>query len=259
MKFYLDPWKTGDSYVVNQGVDYGGNGYRCITAHTAGASFDATKFVALGQASNWTSRLRSAFYSPNIIAVDCVLISIPNLDGTFTDNGYLRYATGGINMTIPEYVGGTLTERTYTAQGDFMNFSTITEEFEIKVGRFEIQLSGLSSGLVERFTGNTRNGVDFEGCRVEIWRLFLDYDTMELINDQRYPMFDGVIYNTKIVESAVTCTIAIECATLWADFERKKGRRSNNESNWLFQGNRTDFTFCKTATAGQVEFKWGRK
>jgi hypothetical protein len=139
-----------------------------------------------------------------------------------------------------------------------MNFSTITEEFEVKVGRFDIQLSGLGSNLAQRFTGATRNGIEFEGRRVLIWRLFLDYNTMELINNQRFLMFDRVIYNAKIVESAVTCTISIECATLWADFERRKGRRSNNESNWLYQGNTRDFTFCKTATAGQIEFKWGR-
>jgi hypothetical protein len=261
MKFYFDPWQAGDTFEVNQMVTYNGSAYKCNTAHTATSTFDATKFTIFtgGSLGTWTSRLRSAFYNPNIIAVDCVRIQIPDTDGVYRDSAFLRYCTGGINMTLDETVNGTPTTRTYTAQGDFMGFTTITEEFDVKVGRFEIQLSGLSTGIVQRFTGETRAGIDFEGCRVEIWRLFLDYETMELINNQRYPMFDGVIYNSKIVESAVSCTITIECATLWADFERKKGRRSNNESNWLFQGNKLDYTFCKTATAGQVEFKWGRK
>lgn len=258
MKAYLDPWKTGDLFVIGQGVDYLGIGYKCITTHTAGATFDATKFILLAQNAQWTSRMRNAFYNPNTIAVDCVKITIPGLDGTYSDANILRLCTGGINMTVPDVVNGTLSTSTFTAQGDFMGFSTITEEFDVRVGKFEIYLSGLSSGIVDRFIGITRDGIDFEGCHVEIYRLFLDYDTMELINNRRFPLFDGVIYNVKIVESESTCSITVECATLWADFERKKGRRSNNESNWLFQGSKTDYTFCKTATAGQVEFKWGR-
>lgn len=258
MKFYLDPWKANTEFLIGQGVDYNGNGYYCTTTHTSTSTFDSTKFRSLSPLDQWTSKLRNQFYSPNIIAVDAVKISIPNINNVMEDASYLRYCTGGVDLSLPEtVVNNAIVYKTYTAQGDFMGFSTITEEFEVKVGKFEIYLSGLAPNLAKRFTGGP-DGIDFEGCRVEIYRCFLDYDNMTLINNQKFPLFDGVIYNAKIVENSSTCSITIECATLWAEFERKKGRQSNNESNWLFQGNTQDRCFAKTATAGQVEFKWGR-
>lgn len=258
MKYYLDPWTAGDSYVVAQGVDYAGVPLYCITAHTAGSTIDLTKFRLLYAEDAYTSEVRTQFYSPNIFAVEVVKISIPNSSNVKTEDGYLRYCTGGINMSVPEIINNALVYKTYTAQGDFMGFSTITEEFDIKVGKFEIYLSGLTPGLAQRFTGGAA-GIDFEGSKVEISRLFLDYQTLELIQGKKFPLFTGVIYNAKIVESSVTCSINIECSTLWADFERRKGRQSNNESNWLYQGNTLDTCFSKTATAGQEQFKWGSK
>lgn len=258
MKYYLDPWITGNSYVVGQGVDYLGLALYCLTAHTAGATIDGSKFRYLAAEDAYSSEIRTQFYSSNIFAVEIVKISIPNSSNVLSEDSFLRYCTGGINMSVPEIINNAIVYKTYTAQGDFMGFGTIADDFDIRVGKFDINLSGLAPGLAQRFTGAAA-GIDFEGCKVEISRLFLDYDTLAIIQGKKFPLFTGVIYNVKIVESAVTCSISIECATLWADFERRKGRRSNNESNWLFQGNTSDTCFSKTATAGQEQFKWGSK
>lgn len=253
MKIFATPWATGKSFIVSQSVSYLGVAYICISAHTAGATFDATKFDYLDPINdNYWDPVRNSFYNPNFFAVDIVFLGLPNVVGEITDDTVLRLCNGGIDITVEG--------KTYTAQGDFIGFSTITEEFDVKVGKFQIHLSGLSTGMVDKFTGgvNAKLGVDYEGKRVQVAKCFLDYNTLEVITAP-YIMFEGIIYNVSISENAVTCDITIDCSTLWADFDRTAVRMTNNASNWLFQkGNSTDRTFDKTSTVGEVEFKWGR-
>jgi hypothetical protein len=245
MKIFSTVWATGKTFTVNQAVNYLGYAYRCTIAHTAGGTFDSSKFATLAYNDFYTDPIRASFYRENFFAVDLVYIGIPDSAGDVTESSVLRLCNGGIDVVT--------SGNTYTAQGDFINFSNVTEEFDVKVGKFSVYISGLSSGMVDKFIGR-----DFEGKRVTIAKAFLNYQTLEVIN-LPYIVFDGIIYNVAVTESAVTCTIDVQCATLWADFERTTGRMTNNNSNWLFQrGVSTDRSFDKTSTAGQVEYKWGR-
>lgn len=259
MKFYTDAWKANTAYQVNDAVyvtDFGVQHWYCHVAHTSGSSFDPSKFYPITSEAPWRSTARDTYYSPNFFAVDAVKFHIPGLDNVVNDASALRFCTGGIDLTLSEGDFQGDQPAVYTAQGDFIGFSTVAEDFDIKVGKFDITLSGVSSGLVNRFSQN----IDFEGCRVQIWKVLLNYDTLLPMYDMQIPIFNGVIFNTKIVETAVTCTLTVECATLWADFERTKGRMTNNESNWLLQeGNKSDLCFSKTATVGQVTYNWGKK
>lgn len=249
MKQFLQPWASGILFKVSAGVLYNGVGYFCTTEHTSTSTFDSGKFRLLVAGDNFTSPVRDSFYRENFIAVDAVFLGIPNAQGQVTQDSVLRLCSGGIDVKIAD-LNGTL--RTYTAQGDFLGFDSVTEEFDVKVGKFNIYLSGLGSGMVDRWLDK-----DFEGKQVQIVKCFLNYEDLSLLG--AHIVFDGIIYNVKIVESAVTCTISIECSTLWADFERNTGRMTNNNSNWLFQqGNTSDTCFAKTGTVGNVEFLWGR-
>jgi hypothetical protein len=71
-------------------------------------------------------------------------------------------------------------------------------------------------------------------------------------------MFDGIIYNIAVNESSKSCQLNLECSSLFADFERTAGRKTNNWSNWFYQGAQVDTTMEKTGFVGQTEFKWGR-
>lgn len=246
MKIFATLWGTGKAFVLDQAVNYQGTAYICTTAHTAGASFDSGKFRLLDPyADDYYDPIRDSFYRENFFAVDLVYIELPDDTGTVTSSSVLRLTTGGIDVDVGGY--------TYTAQGDFMGFSAVTEEFDVKVGKFGIHLSGLGSGMIDRFMDK-----DFEGKRVAIYKAFLDYQTLDLLNEP-YPVFDGIVYNVSITESAVTCTIQVDCSTLWADFERTSGRMTNNQSNWRFQlGSQYDVCFEKAGTVGNVEYKWGR-
>jgi hypothetical protein len=200
--------------------------------------------------------LRDEFYRENFFAVDVVYIALPDSTGAVTQSSVLRLCNGGIDIVLPDLNN---VPRTYTAQGDFIGFSTVTEEFDVKLGKFSIYLSGLTSGLVNRFTGGPNSrGIDFEGVQVQIAKVFLNYDTLQPISNP-YIMFSGVVYNASVTESNVTCQITVDCATLWADFDRNNGRKTDNNSNWLFQlGNKSDTSMSKSGTVGQQEYKWGR-
>lgn len=186
---------------------------------------------------NYSTAIQNQFNRFNFIAVDCVMLDLPD--------GPLRLCNAGFDIT---FANGDV----YDAQGDFISFSAVQEDFDIKVGKFTIVLSGVGNDYVDLFLNK-----DFEGQQVKIYKVFLDYEDLNIV-DEPVVVFDGVIYNVGINESAVTCTINVQCSTLWADFERTAGRMTNNGSNWLYQGVTTDKCFQKAGVIAGMEFKWGR-
>lgn len=183
------------------------------------------------------------FNRDKFICVDLVELQLTTTAGASSP---LYLSTGGMDIV---YAGNT-----YTAQGDFLGFSTVSEDFDVRVGKFSIYLSALGNNFVSKFI-NT----DFEGKRVVIRKAFLDFDPMTLqIIDTPIIIFDGQIFNVSIVESRSSASITIDCSTLFADFERTAGRKTNNASNWLYQGTTTDRTFSYAGGISNTEYKWGR-
>jgi hypothetical protein len=180
---------------------------------------------------------RDEFYRDHCFAVDLVSIALPT--------GTLYLNTGGVDIVY--------NSNTYTAQGDFLGFSKLSEDFDVKVGKFTIYLSGLGTNYISKFVS-----AGTEGSRVKIYKAFLNLSTLAII-DNPVLLFDGSIYNIAITETAKSCQINIDCSSLFADFERTNGRKSNNWSNWLFQGSNSDDCFEKSGWVGTTEFKWGRK
>lgn len=187
---------------------------------------------------------RDEFFRDKYIAVDLVELYINDENDS---PNYQYYSSGGFDIDY--------NSNTYTAQGDFIGFSTVSEEFDVRVGKFTIYLSALGSGMVDNFINR-----DVEGRRVVIRRAFLDFDPMSLdIIDTPIVIFEGQIHNIAITESANSASIQIDCSTLFADFERTASRRTNNGSNHLFQGNTYDTSMEKSGFVGNSEFLWGRK
>lgn len=191
----------------------------------------------------YSTAIQDEYNRRKFMAVDLVEIYLTDNNG---DPNYQYLCNGGMDIDW--------NSNTYTAQGDFIGFSTVGEDFDVKVGKFSIYLSALNSNMVDAFVDK-----DVEGKRVIIRKAFLDFDPMTLdVIDVPIILFDGIIYNISITESATTATLEIQCATLFADFERTAGRKTNNTSNWLYQGFTRDTGFEKSGHVGNIEFKWGR-
>jgi len=195
-------------------------------------------------------------YLDSYVAVDLLELHLKNSVGT-SDPLYL--CGGGYNISFDSNTAPTAGTNVYQAQGDFIGVSTLTEDFEVKVGKFSISLSGVGNSYVNRFTAYSP-----EGQRVVIYRAFLAYtvaNDIEALTIIPEPiiLFDGLIYNVNISETGSSCQVTVECATLFSDFDRSNGRKTNNGSNWLFQdGNTYDKSMEQAGFVGQSNFLWGR-
>lgn len=193
--------------------------------------------------------IRDQIYNDSFVAVDLLEIHLKDTAGTNIPY-YLTNSNFSISYDSPTAPNSG--SNTYTATGEFITYSTVSEEFDVKVGKFTITLSCIDNDYVTKFTTN-----EVEGKRVVIYKAFLDYNTMEVIPNPVL-LFDGIIMNVTLNESAATCTLSLDCSTLFSDYERTNGRKTNNTSNWLFQGETTDTSMEKSGFAGNTEYKWGR-
>ena len=197
---------------------------------------------------------RDEYYRDHTIAIDCVELHLKTNAGADLP---IYLCSGGADLSFDSGTAPTAGVNVYTAQGNFIGFSSLAEDFDIKVGKFSIFLSGVDRTSVQYLMEN-----EIEGKRVVIYKAFLNFGSGGTGDLQLAAapilMFDGVIYNFAVVESEKSCQISIDCSSLFADFERTAGRKTNNWSNWFYQGQKGDYCFDKAGWVGQTEFKWGR-
>tara|TARA_A100001388_G_scaffold272413_1_gene252676 strand:- start:200 stop:838 length:639 start_codon:yes stop_codon:yes gene_type:complete len=201
--------------------------------------------------------IRDEYYRGHSFAVDLIELHLKTSTGA---DSPLYLASGGIDIAYDSSTAPTAGTNTYSAQGEFLGHSAITEEFDVSVGKFDLSLSGLPTGYIDKFQGN-----EPEGKRVVVHKVFLDLNTLDVINSNdsgqaisSIVMFDGQIFNVTIQESANSCNIGVQCASIFADFERSAGRKTTDWTNWLFQGTKYDTAFEKAGFVGNTEFLWGR-
>lgn len=197
---------------------------------------------------------KDEYYRDHTISVDCVELHLKDASGA---NQALYLCSGGFDITFDSATAPTAGTNTYAAQGNFIGFSGMSEDFDVKVGKFTITLSAINNDYLSKFIN-----WEVEGKRVVIYKAFLSFGSsgtgpLALVADP-IMMYDGTIYNFTVAETAKSCQISIDCSSLFADFERTAGRKTNNWSNWLFQGDQSDTCMEKAGWVGQTEIKWGR-
>jgi hypothetical protein len=198
----------------------------------------------------FTTQILNQIYNDRFIAVDLLELHLRNQQNQFQP---LYLTNSNFDIVYDSPTAPTIGANTYTAEGEFLNFTGSSEDFDIKVGKFNIFLSAINNNYVQRFTQT-----DIEGQRVVIYKAFLEYNTGQVIPEP-VMLFDGIIMNTQITESTVTCSLNIDCSTLFVDYERVMGRMTNNTSNWVLQRNKYDESMEKSGWTGNSEIAWGRK
>ena len=186
--------------------------------------------------------IRNEYSRDHNFAVDLISLAIKDSSG---NPDTIRLCSGMIDI---EYQSNT-----YTAQGEFLGYSAIKEDYDVKVGRVTVTLSGLDNNFISKFTT-----VDQVGAEVVVSKVFLDLNSLDVVSNYAIIMYKGEIVNTSIQESAETATINIESASVFADFERLAGRKTTDWSNWYFQSTQYDTAFEKAGFVGNTEFLWGR-
>jgi hypothetical protein len=187
---------------------------------------------------------RNAYYSDSFFSVDLVEFHLAG--------DPLYYCNGGYDIEWDSSTAPTAGTITYKSQGEFLGFGGVEENIDVKVGKFNIIISALDEDAKQSLLSNY-----IQGARVVVWKAFLSKTTGQIL-DTPLMVFDGQIYNFQAIDGAKTSTISIACASIFADFERTAGRKTNNESNWLFQGVKYDTSLEKAGIVANTEYRWGR-
>jgi len=156
---------------------------------------------------------------------------------------------------------------TYQALAGFLSVSEI--QSNISNANDEIQL-GLSA-IPPSYIAATL-GTQIKGGEVNIYRVFFDYTTQEVITDAVYRRFTGIISNFSVQEDLdttgespeVTHTITIIASSIMGVLENKiSGRRTNREDYqlvWPELGNSaTDKSMDRVDTLFNSTFDFGKK
>ena len=159
---------------------------------------------------------------------------------TFEFASTLRFTDYGHSITY----GG----NTYAAVNGFIDLSDPSESEDLRVNSLTVQMSGVEQSFISIFlTGLWVNR------RALLQVAFLDSDDAVIGNP--VSLFDGLISNFSISETENTSVVDIVIASHWADFERKAGRLTNNNSQqYLFSGD-LGMQFSASVV---TDIKWGK-
>ena len=138
---------------------------------------------------------------------------------------------------------------TYTAGADLLAIPTITESSSVATSTVNFSIEGASQTFISLFFNN-----DHIHRPVKIIRGYLT-DAGALIANP-YTIFLGYISGYAINETTTTSKISINVANHWANFEMKRGRRTNdNSQQQIFSGDK----FFEFSNSMMVDIEWGKK
>ena len=139
--------------------------------------------------------------------------------------------------------------KTYTASPFLVSNPSFTEETDLSKSSLKIDLSGadltfISTALNENIVNNP----------VEIYRGFLG-NTNQIISDP-FLLYKGTIDTYSIIESTDESALSLTVVSHWADFEKRSGRLTNNNSQQRFFSTDVGMNFSSQTV---LDIKWGRK
>ena len=133
------------------------------------------------------------------------------------------------------YFDITYDSNTYTAGADLLEIPSITEANKVATSSVNFSIEGASQTFISLFLNN-----DHIHRPVKIFRAYLT-DAGALVSNP-YVIFLGYV--------------SINVANHWANFEMKRGRRTNdNSQQQIFNGDK----FFEFSNAMMVDIEWGKK
>jgi hypothetical protein len=162
----------------------------------------------------------------------------------------LYFTSSNIDIDFDSNTAPDSGANTYLAQGQFLYFSNITESSDLRVGQVDLTFTAVDTTTVALLLNN-----NYMNKRVVIYRAILEND-YSFTSDDVFTVFDGRIMNYSIRETDSTATVTMTVASLFADFERKNGRRSNDASQQSVFSGDLGMNFSAEIVK---DIKWGRK
>ena len=138
---------------------------------------------------------------------------------------------------------------TYSASADLVNIPTINESSQISTSNVQFTLTSVDQSFLTLFL--TNNHIHRP---VTIHRAYLN-DSGALINNP-FKIFKGYISSYTVNETTTSSQLVVICQNHWANFEMKKGRRTNDNSQQIqFSGD----TFFEFSNSLIVDLEWGKQ
>ena len=161
-----------------------------------------------------------------------------------------RYlTTAPINITFDSASAPDSGANTYLAQGQFLQFSQVAESSDIRINQLIMTFTAVDTTTLALLLND-----DYINTRVVIYRALLD-DDYAFTSDDVFTLFDGKITGYQIREEETTSTIQIIVASMFADFERVNGRKTNPASQKLHFPDDEGMQYSASIVK---EMKWGR-
>ena len=139
--------------------------------------------------------------------------------------------------------------KTYTASPFLVSVPTFTEETDVTKTSLNIDLSGADQTFI-----STCLNENIVNDSVEIFRGLLN-STNSLIADPLL-LYSGNIETFQISESQTDSNVTLTIVSHWADFDKKSGRQTNNNSQQRFFNTDVGMDFASQTV---LDIKWGRK
>jgi len=156
---------------------------------------------------------------------------------------------GSTTYYITDY-GVQLTDtdaRVYDDSADIIEIDGVTESGALKVNGFTLTLGGASQTYISAFLQG--NYID---KRVRIKRAIVDASDNITAS---FVFFDGRIVTYSIADTERESNISIEIASHWADFDKVKNRRTNQNSQQMHFPNDLGFQYAPKIIK---DLRWGR-
>lgn len=139
---------------------------------------------------------------------------------------------------------------TYEAQADFLGIGEVEEEAEIIISKVDINLSALGPNAISTFA---TSGI--VNRSVEIRIAFIDPTTYLIVGDPILT-FKGKVLSYAVSDARLTATIQLGVASMFANFQKINGRRTNPQSFQREHPNDRSMDFSHELIQ---DIAWGRK
>jgi len=137
---------------------------------------------------------------------------------------------------------------TFVSSPDLTSTPGVTENAELRVNTTEIEFGGESQTYAALMLTN-----DYMDVRGRVWKAVLD--SSESIVGSPILFFDGRIVSYAIEDDDKKSRVGVSLASHWKDFDLKKGRLTNSNSQNLYFPSDRGFDFAHET---RKDIKWGK-
>ena len=139
--------------------------------------------------------------------------------------------------------------KTYSASAFLITVPTFTEETDVTKTTVNVALSGANTTFI-----STVLNENIVNDTVDIFRGFLNSSNAVIADP--ILLYSGNVDTFQIEETETSSTVNLSVVSHWADFEKKSGRQTNNNSQQRFFSTDVGMDFASQTV---LDIKWGRK